>query len=127
MTDRNGFPDSGPTPLPDRASETYERRSLDIVVVKLKSLHSDVTEMRDVLKELTVAINRLALVEERQAQTALALERAFATMTKLEERLGRLELSNVNTARTSATVDKIIWVVITAVVVAVLAIIGLKK
>lgn len=128
MSDVNGYPESGPMPLhiPSGGGE-YERRSLDLVVVKIKALHTDVSDMKDVLKELTQAINRLALVEERQTQTAHALERAFVTLKEIEGRVSKLELSNVNTARTSATVDKVVWVIITAVVVAVLAVIGLKK
>lgn len=148
MTDLNGYPDSSPIPLSASRAGEYERRTLDTVVVKLKSLHEDVTDMKDVLRDLTVAINRLALVEERQIQTANALERAFValskvevrlteveqtnvvrTLPKLEDRVSKLELSNVNTSRTSASFDKIIWMVVTAVGTAILTsvVIGAHK
>jgi hypothetical protein len=100
---------------------------MDTVVLRIKALHEDVSDMKDVLKELTAAINRLALVEERQAQTALALERAFAALTKVEDRLARLELAGVNSTRTSAMVDKGIWIIVTAIVVSVLSYLGIKK
>lgn len=53
---------------------------------KVTSMHSDVNEIRSVLKELTAAINRLALVEERQSQLSLTLERAFKVLDRIEER-----------------------------------------
>ena len=61
------------------------------ISARLESLHRDVGEMRDVLKELTVAINRLAVVEERQLQTAASLERAFKALEKVENRVADLE------------------------------------
>lgn len=61
------------------------------IAARLDSLHRDVSEMRDVLRELTSAITRLALVEERQLQTATSLERAFKALEKVELRVSELE------------------------------------
>lgn len=106
----------------------FGRRSNDSgIIVKLELLHDDVSDMKSVLKELTVAINRLAVVEERQQQTATALERAFAALEKVEMRTSALELANVNTSRTSSMVDKGAWLIIGAVVTAIMVAIGLKK
>jgi hypothetical protein len=124
MSDLNSYPESSPAPLhTNKGSETYERRALDVVVVRLKAMHEDVDGIKSVLKDLTVAINRLALVEERQTQTANALERAFATMKEIEGRISKLELANVNTSRTSALMDKLMWGVIAAVGAAVLTLV----
>ena len=108
-------------------SRAYTRRNDDGIAIKLELLHADVNGVKDVLRELTVAINRLALVEERQTQTAQALERAFIALKEVEQRVAKLELSNVNTSRTSSTVDNIATLVIVSVVVAVLTYIGVKK
>lgn len=54
---------------------------------KLSMLHEDVGDMKVALKELAIAITRFAIVEERQAQTGLALERAFKTLEKVEARV----------------------------------------
>ena len=122
VSELNGFPESGPIPL-QQGDPTYERRSLDMVVLKLKALHTDVNDMKGILKELTQAINRLALVEERQTQTAASLERAFVALKEVEGRVSTLELSNVNTSRTSASFDKIVWMAVTAVGTAILTLV----
>jgi hypothetical protein len=95
----------------------FGRRQQDSgIIVKLELLHEDVGDMKAVLKDLTIAINRLALVEERQAQTAASLERAFSALEKVEGRVSVLELSNVNTSRTSHWLDKAIVAIIAAII-----------
>jgi hypothetical protein len=125
----------------------FGRREQDSgIIVKLELLHDDVSDMKSVLREMTAAINRLALVEERQATTAVALERAFTVLKELESRMSTLEktgasvdvvelqkrtavleLANVNTSRTSSLVDQSIWLVLAGVIGAVMAYLGLKK
>ena len=63
----------------------------NVLAVKLDMLHSDVVDMKTALGELSKAITKLALVEERQSQTAEALERAFKSIGKIEDRLSALE------------------------------------
>ena len=68
----------------------FDRRSTDSVVQviahKLESLHGDVGDMRAILRELTAAVTKLAVIEERQGQTSLALERAFKEIEKCSAR-----------------------------------------
>lgn len=63
----------------------------NVLSVKLEALHNDVSEVKTALNKLSEAITKLALVEERQAQTAEALERAFKAIGKIEDRLSTLE------------------------------------
>jgi len=58
---------------------------------KLMSLHEDVSEIKGALKDLTSAITKLALIEERQTVTNAALERAFVAISRVESRLFELE------------------------------------
>lgn len=53
----------------------------------LDILHRDVIEVKAVLRELTLAITKLAVVEERQQQAASAQERAFRVLEAMEKRL----------------------------------------
>ena len=62
-------------------------RQLDDPVVllishKLESLLSDTNSMRSVLRELTTAVTKLALIEERQTQANVDLNRAFREIDK---------------------------------------------
>ena len=61
------------------------------LTTKLLTLHNDVHEIKTALKELTSAITKLALIEERQSVTNAALERAFVAITRIENRLADLE------------------------------------
>lgn len=62
-----------------------------VLAIKLEALHGDVAEVKTALNKLSEAITKLALVEERQSQTAEALERAFKAIGKIEDRLSALE------------------------------------
>ena len=87
----------------------------NVLTVKLDMLHSDVVDMKTALNELSKAITKLALVEERQAQTANAMERAFKAISKIEDRLTALELAAPKTKETNAWMDRfILAIVVTA-------------
>lgn len=47
--------------------------------------------MEDTLGDLADQVRRLVLIEERQSQTAAAIERAFKTIAELETRLRPIE------------------------------------
>lgn len=86
-----------------------------VLTVKIDMLHSDVVDMKTALSELSKAITKLALVEERQAQTADAMERAFKAIGKIEDRLSALELVAPKTKETNAWVDRFILALVMAV------------
>ena len=94
----------------------------NVLTVKIDMLHSDVVDMKTALNELSKAITKLALVEERQAQTADAMERAFKAISKIEERLSALELAAPKTKETNAWVDRFIL----ALVITIAGFVGTK-
>ena len=86
----------------------------NVLTVKIDMLHSDVVDMKTALNELSKAITKLALVEERQAQTADAMERAFKAIGKIEDRVSALELAAPKTKETNAWVDRFILALVMA-------------
>lgn len=83
-----------------------------VLAAKIEMLHSDIVDMKDAIAQLSQAITKLAIVEERQAQTAEALERAFKLIGKLEDRMSDLEKVQPKAKETSAWVDRfILWAV----------------
>ena len=80
-----------------------------ILATRLDTLHADVGEIKDALKSLSEAITKLALVEERQAQTSQALERAFKAIERVEIRLAAVESIAGNSRRTTVWVDRAMW------------------
>lgn len=96
-------------------SEPGRRRNDMSTETKLDALHEDITDIKLVLKELTVAINRLALVEERQTQTAAALERVFVVLEKVEMRVTSLEMVAVSSKQTNKWVELAVWAAVVVV------------
>lgn len=89
--------------------------TLAVLSHRVAVMHEDFSEMRAVLKELTIAINKLALVEERQTQFAEAQERAFKAIAKIEERLEALERKAPDAQRTNVWVDRAVLGVVAVV------------
>ena len=73
------------------AERRKDVKELNELANKLMSLHEDVSEIKGALKDLTSAITKLALIEERQSVTNAALERAFVAISRVEDRLSELE------------------------------------
>ena len=76
---------------------------------KLETLHTDVRKIESVLQDLTAAITRLAVVEERQSTTAAALERAFKALSKVEDRVAAIELQVPANRKISVWIDRVTW------------------
>lgn len=81
----------------------------DVLAHKIETLHGDVRKIEAVLQELTAAITRLAIVEERQSTTAAALERAFKALGKVEDRVTQLELQVPANRKISVWIDRVTW------------------
>ena len=62
-----------------------------VLAHRVETMHADFGEIRNVLRDLTAAINKLALVEERQNNAAAAQERAFKVLERLESKIDALE------------------------------------
>ena len=80
-----------------------------VLNLQLKTLHEDVSEMKSVLKDLATAITKLALIEERQANAAAALERAFGALERVEARVAALEKDVPANKRVNVWVDRAIF------------------
>lgn len=105
--------------MSDDPSKTFwdgmERRSageIATVAAKIATLHEDVAEVKAVLRDLTAAITKLALVEERQLQMTSALDRAFAAISKLSDRLFVIERKLPEQSRIAAWVDRAVVAVV---------------
>lgn len=91
---------------------------MDVSVLseRLQFLHSDVSEIKGALNELTLAINKLAVIEERQSVTTASIERAFTAIAKVEERLLVLEKLAPENHRIGAWVDRLVMAVVGAAI-----------
>jgi prefoldin subunit 5 len=92
---------------------------------RIQALHADVGEIKAAMNTLSAAITKLALVEERQTVASQALERAFKTIERIEERLVNLERADAHNKRTNKYVDSMVWAAAAAAVMFVAAKAGL--
>lgn len=110
---------------PERRKDPPMDPNVSILSTRLEALHSDVSEIKSAMNNLSAAITKLALVEERQTAASAALERAFNAIAKIEERLVVLERADAHNKRTNKYVDSMIWAAAAASVVFVAAKAGL--
>jgi hypothetical protein len=95
------------------SDEHQSRRSTDGLSIKLDLLHDDVRDMKTALKDLTVAINRLAVVEERQTQFSESVGRAFVSIEDVKLRVSALEVQAVTSSQTNTWAGKAVWAAVT--------------
>lgn len=112
---------------PDRRANTHLESAVSVLSTRLEALHNDVFEIKSAMSSLTSAITKLALVEERQAATNIALERCFVVIAKLEERVGVLEKADAHNKRTNKYVDSVVWSFAAAAIMFIAAKTGLIK
>jgi regulator of replication initiation timing len=96
---------------------TVDMQALEL---RLGMLHEDVKDMKQALGKLADAITKLALVEERQSQTNLTVNRLFTEISALRTKVGNLENKAPDAARVSQWVDRGVLFVLGAGVMAVL-------
>ena len=94
---------------PERRKEPPMDPLVSVLSTRLESLHQDVGEIKAAMNNLSTAINKLAIVEERQAAANAALERAFGAIAKIEDRLIALEKADAHNKRTNKYVDSVVW------------------
>lgn len=110
---------------PERRKDPPMDPIVSVLSTRLEALHSDVSEIKSAMNNLSAAITKLALVEERQAAANQALERAFNSIAKIEERLVTLERADAHNKRTNKYVDAAVWAAAAASVMFVAAKAGL--
>ena len=86
--------------------QDINQTDVSLLSARLQTLHTDVSDIKGTLKDLTSAINKLALVEERITNAVAAQERSFKSIEKLEHRIDTLEKAQVIDDNTSKWLDR---------------------
>lgn len=84
------------------------------LAMKLDMLHGDISEIKSAMDKMTDAITKLALVEQRQGQTAEAMERAFKAIGKIEDRVNTLEQQQPTAKKLEIWVDRLVTALVGA-------------
>lgn len=121
------------TPAEDQ-SATVAAVALAVSVARVEGavsgLVSDIGEIKSSMSRLTDAVTKLAVVEARQTEADKATDRAFLEINKLDGRISSLsvrtsELENAQPIQQQTTdwVQKIVWIIVVAVVGALIGIV----
>lgn len=81
---------------------------------RITGMQNDISEIKGSINVMAAAIQKLDVIEERQANAAAAQERAFAEIARLNAKVERLEAERANTATAAKWVDRGIVGVVTA-------------
>jgi hypothetical protein len=89
-------------------------------VLKVDAMSTDIAEIKDTMKSMAVALNKLAVIEERQAHDRAEIARLFKRQDNHDDRIGELEKAQPMQRHTTDWFNRIAFMVISAVVTAVL-------
>ena len=89
----------------------------ELIDARLSTLHEDVTDIKAAVRELTGAVTRLALVEERLSMTGAAQERAFNAISNVEKRVVEIEKRLPEYTKSSIWIDRGVWAAVAALAV----------
>lgn len=101
------------------ATGSVDPAALAVALERLKTLSSDVSEMKSSMVQMAGAVTRLAVMEERLGSSRDALERAFREINDLQTRLKSVENSQPVQAQTTRWVNQVIGLLIAAAIGAV--------
>ena len=95
---------------PEECTDTVVRLdgSFSILNVRMETLHRDVTDIKQAMSNLTSAITKLALIEERLSNNSNSLERAFRVLETIEGRVVSLEKQSPSSIRMTKWVEAIL-------------------
>jgi response regulator RpfG family c-di-GMP phosphodiesterase len=91
------------------ADECLNSGWCNAVMVRLDRMEKTQDETRATLREVATALNKLAVIEERQQATSTAIERMAAEQKRIDERLRALEISEPMQAQTAEWVKNAVW------------------
>lgn len=103
-----------------------DRRTME-TFLRVENMASDISEIKGTMKEMSTAINKLAIVEERQAQDRGAMDRLFKGQVAHDIRIKALEQAQPLQQQTTDWFSRVIWVVIGAVLAAVLSLVVVDR
>lgn len=117
----------------EQAWSTFAKQ-LAVLHADVGDIKSGMADFKAGMKELAAAILKLALVEERQTNTAQALERAFTLLEKLDkkvdavvERVHELEKSEPMQNKAAEWTERLLWAAASAALMFIAAKSGLVE
>ena len=88
---------------------------IEVLATKLEHLSEGFDRMESILAQMSESLNKLSIVEERQAATAETVRRLYDKLDTLEERLRTLEIAEPIQSQTSQWIINGVWGIVGAI------------
>lgn len=88
---------------------------LAVLSARLTHLAEGVERMETILAQMSESLNKLSIVEERQATAAETVRRLYDKLDTLEERLRTLEIAEPIQSQTSQWIINGVWGIVGAI------------
>ena len=82
--------------------------------MRIEHLHDSVDSMQEAMCRMADAVNKLAVVEERQSQAAEGISKLDARLDKIEDRLRVLEVAEPMQSKVTDWVLRAMWAIVAA-------------
>lgn len=113
----------------EKETSNNQDATLAVVVDRLSSLHNDVNDLRDSMKEsmkeMAAAVTRLVETEQRQLYTVQTVERQGQAIERISNRVAELEKAQPVTSLFVSWIQRAVWAVLGVVLVFAAKAIGL--
>ena len=86
-----------------------QETDMALLTHKVESLHSDMNEMKLVMRDVASALTKLALIDERQSKMLETQERIFKLLDSLDNRVDVLEKSEGKQNQAATWVFAAVW------------------
>ena len=86
-----------------------QETEMAVLTHKVESLHSDMGDMKLVMRDVASALTKLALIDERQSKMLVTQERIFNLIDKLDNRVDALEKSEGKQNQAATWVFAAVW------------------
>lgn len=100
---------------------TPDSPEIAVALSRMQAMSADLQEIKASMRDLASAVARLAVVEERQANTSDSIGRAFQEIDQLSKRIATIEKSQPLQNQTSELVQTVSKYVLVAVLGAVIS------
>lgn len=100
---------------------TPDSPEIAVALSRMQAMSADLQEIKSSMRDLASAVSRLAVVEERQANTADTIGRAFQELKSLGERVAVLEQAQPLQNQSTKLVQTVSQYVLVAVLGAVIS------
>ena len=88
---------------------------IEVLATKLEHLSEGAARMESVLAQMAESLNKLSIIEERQATAAETIRRLYDKLDTLEERLRTLEIAEPIQSQTSQRIINGVWGIVGAI------------